>query len=128
MRRIILLSLLSVCSFSLASEDHADEKEAVELTQEAKKNFGITTTTVKPVNGRAQIPLSALINSQDKKQIFVFHNDKYESREVNVLKKDRERVTIDGLTESIELVVTGVNHLKIVELSHNEEGGGGHGH
>lgn len=134
----LLFATLMIFSFvSYASEDHHDgeheeegheKNEAIELSPEATKNFGIKISKVHPSKDKAEIPISAIVNSEDKKQIFIFHEGKYEVREVDIIKKTATTVTVDNFKDSEDVVISGVNYLKVVEMSHGEEGTGGHGH
>lgn len=130
---LIMSFFVAFSPFSNAEEKHDDhkeesEKEAVTLTPEAQKNFGIKTAKITPKNNQAEIPISALITSEDKKQIFIFHDGKYEIRDVTVIRKNASTITLSNFTEAEDVVISGVNYLKVVEMSHGEEGGGGHGH
>ena len=111
-----------------SGDAHEGKEEAIELSPEAMKNFGIKVQKIVPKSQRAEIPLSAIVDSKDKKQIFIFHGGKYEVRDVNIIKRSPTSVTVDSFSESEDVVVSGVNFLKVVEMSHGEEGGGGHGH
>lgn len=111
-----------------SAKKHEEEDEAIELSPEAVKNFGIKVEKIVPKSQRAEIPISAVVDSKDKKQIFIFHDGKYEIRDVNIVKRSQVSVTIDSFSEPEDVVVRGVNFLKVVEMSHGEESGGGHGH
>ncbi len=132
--KIFIISIAMIlCGNALAEgnehgHDAGEEKEALKLSDKATKNFGIKVQKVVPKNSKAEVPTSALVESKDKKQIFVFHEGKYEAREVRIVKRTASSVTIEPLAEAEDVVVSGVNYLKVVEMSHGEEGGGGHGH
>lgn len=108
--------------------DEKEKEEAIELSPEAVKNFGIKVEKIVSKAQKAEIPLSAIVDSKDKKQIFIFHAGKYEVRDVKIIKRSPTSVTVDSFGESEDVVTSGVNYLKVVEMSHGEEGGGGHGH
>lgn len=107
---------------------HDEKEESIELSPEAVKNFGIKVEKIVSKAQKAEIPLSAIVDSKDKKQIFIFHAGKYEVRDVKIIKRSPTSVTVDSFGESEDVVTSGVNYLKVVEMSHGEEGGGGHGH
>lgn len=128
---LITMFLFSMAAFGSGDHDSNNDKktEKIILSQEAKKNFRIKTEKFKIINGQLEVPNSAIVTSQDKKQVFVLHNEKYESKDVYVVLKNMNSQVIRGVSGTeIEVVVSGVNYLKVVEMSHNEEGGGGHGH
>lgn len=131
--KTFLISFLIIYSIGAYSEednhaDHNEKEEPIELTEQAIKNFGINVQKINPINQKADIPRSAVVRSEDKNQIFILHDGKYELREINVLKSTSLVVTVDSFTEPEDVVISGVNYLKVVEMSHGEEGGGGHGH
>lgn len=138
--KIFLVLLITIYSFCAFSDEHGDdahgdhdekekkEEEAITLTEQAVKNFGIKVQKIVPKDQKAEIPITAVVDSEDKKQIFIVHEGKYEVRDVNVVKRTSSSVTVDSFSDPEDVVVSGVNYLKVVEMSHGEEGGGGHGH
>lgn len=133
--KYLLLTCLFIFSVgSLANEedheahDEKEEKEAIELSEQAVKNFEIKVQKIVPVDRKAEIPVSAIVKSEDKSQIFILHEGKYEVRGINIVKRTASVVTVDSFADSEDVVISGVNYLKVVEMSHGEEGGGGHGH
>jgi hypothetical protein len=106
------------------------KEEDIVLTEEAIKNFGIKTMKFVQTKKEMELPLSALVTSKDKTQIFFKHEGKFEMKEVNVSKRNGKTFFIDNISipVSAEIVISGVNFLKVVELSHGEDGSQGHSH
>lgn len=130
MKQILFLYLIAYLVSASASEEKHDahgeeEKEAIELSEQAVKNFEIKVRKIVPVDRKAEIPVSAIVKSEDKSQIFILHEGKYEVREINIVKRTASMVTVDSFAESEDVVISGVNYLKVVEMSHGEEEGGG---
>ena len=128
---LIIIFLFKVFADEHGHNDHdeGEEKEkSIELTEQAMKNFGIKLKKITPKDRRAEIPIAAMVDSEDKKQIFIFHESKYEIRNVEIVKRTSTSVIVDGFSEEEDVVVSGVSYLKVVEMSLGEEGGGGHGH
>ena len=92
--------------------------------------FGIKTMKFEQTKKEMELPLSALVTSKDKTQIFIKHEGKFEIKEVNISKRNGKTFFIDNISipVSAEIVISGVNFLKVVELSHGEDGSQGHSH
>lgn len=110
---------------------HKENKdEDIVLSEEAIKNFGIKTIKFEQTKKEMELPLSALVTSKDKTQIFFKHEGKFEVKEVKVSKRNEKTFFVGNFSipTSAEIVISGVNFLKVVELSHGEDGSQGHSH
>lgn len=110
--------------------DHkAQHEKEFTLTDEATRNFGIKFVKVSTVNGKTEVPLSAMVTSKDKKQIFLKHSGKFEVKDIHVVRRtDKLFITDDPIPEGAEVVVSGVNFLKVVEMSKDEDSSENHSH
>lgn len=106
------------------------KEDGIILSKEAIKNFGIESMEFDLSQSKIELPLAALVTSKDKTQIFFKHEGKFEIVDVTVVSKNDKLFFIEKISipTSAEVVISGVNFLKIVELSHGEDGSQGHSH
>lgn len=106
------------------------KEEDIVLSEAAIKNFAIKTMKFNLNQNEIELPISALVTSKDKTQIFFKHDGKFEIVDVKIKSKNGKTFFIENISFPInaEIVFSGVNFLKVVELSHGEDGSQGHSH
>lgn len=127
---IIFNLISSSANGTEGGHEDREEENPIELTQSAARNFNIVTEKFEIKNFQIKIPKSSLIFSKDKTQIFEKFKDLYLLHDVILIAKDGQIYTVSWpkSDQAIELVTNGVHFLKTVDLSRDEDDGGGHGH
>lgn len=136
---------ISLSLFGNPSDDHSDKNEHGEhkekenghkdedneakefvLSEEGKKNFNLAYVEV-VVDGRAAIPLSAFVTIKDEKFIYRLRSNKF-LRISFSRNKEGNSIFSESLKKGDRVVTSGVNFLRIAELTINSTESNSHQH
>jgi len=107
-----------------------DEHEGFSLSPEALKNFEISTESTPIQKLEISLPTSAIVRSLRDTSVFIKVGNKFRPFNVDVASytKDTTLVKLKSLPNGAVVVLTGVNFLKTIQLSLEEDPSQGHGH
>jgi hypothetical protein len=107
-----------------------DEHEGFSLSPEALKNFAIQTQSAPIQRLELSLPASAIIRSLKDTSIFVKVGERFRLVNVEVMNVSgaMAQVKLKDLPSRAFTVVVGVNFLKTIQLSLEEDPTEGHGH
>lgn len=107
-----------------------DEHEGFSLSPEALKNFEIRTGSTPIQKLEIGLPTSAIVKSLRDTSVFIKVGNKFRPFSVDVTNytKDTTLVRLKSLPSGALVVLTGVNFLKTIQLSLEEDPSEGHGH
>lgn len=107
-----------------------DESGEFSLSDEALKNFGIQTQKLVKDGADFKVPSHAIVRSLKKTSLYVLQNKKFKLLEVEIIKNDSvfSWVRVKQTISASLLVTSGINFLKTIQLSLEEDPSEGHGH
>lgn len=107
-----------------------DETGEFNLSDEAIRNFDITTSQISSVNGVFKVPKNALVRSLKTVSLYFKADSGFVAHEVTLVASEGEYASVKPLknTGLSVVVIKGMNFLKTIHLSLEEDPSEGHGH